>query len=105
MFDKLKPGQTIKCTIAKAPRNAAGRKTLERLMRLQPSVARGLRSSHRKRQQNLNVYNRGNRDWTSRKPCGKIVKVAAGQTWTMTFSANLAPDLASVAECIKVENA
>ncbi|MGD9689926.1 MAG: hypothetical protein AB7K52_09770 [Phycisphaerales bacterium] len=105
MLDQFKAGQSIKCTIAKAPRNAANRKTLERLMRLQPSVARGLRNAHRKRQQNLVVYNRGNRDWTKRESCGKIIKVAKGATWTMVYSVTLAPDLQSIADCIKVEKA
>ena len=66
-LDSFKSGQSIRCTLTKAPRNAGARKTLERLMRLQPSVVRGLRNSHRKRQQNLVVYNRGNRDWTKRE--------------------------------------
>jgi hypothetical protein len=101
----FKAGQSIRCTITKTPRNAGGRKTLERLMRLEPGVVRGLKNAHRKRQQNLVVYNRGNRDWTKRESCGKIVKVEKGAAWTMRYSASLAPDLASIAECVKVENA
>src|SRR2546425_12252079 len=38
MISTLKPGQTIRCTIAKAPRAAAKIDTIERLMRQEPSV-------------------------------------------------------------------
>lgn len=105
MIDTLKAGQNIRCTIVKNPRNAGNRKTLERLMRLQPEIKRGLRTAHRKRQQTLEVYNRGNRDWTKRVTCGKFVQPVSGQTWTMTFTQALAADLKSLETCIKVEKA
>ncbi len=105
MIESLKAGQSIRCTVVKNPRNAGNRKTLERLMRLQPLTKRGLRTAHHKRQQNLVVYNRGNRDWTKRESCGKFVLPVSGQSWTMVFTQSLAADLKSVAACIKVENA
>ncbi len=105
MIDTLKPGTTIRCTITKSPSNAGGRKTLERLMRLEPAIAKGLRRAHHKRQQNLEVYNRGNRDWTKRVPCGKFVQPIKGQAWSMKFTAPLAADLKSIESFIKVEKA
>ena len=40
MTANLKPGQTIRCTITKAPRARAARKTVERLMWRDPAVVK-----------------------------------------------------------------
>ena len=101
----FKPGQMIRCTVTKTPTNDGGRVTLERLMRMDPAVKRGLRKAHHKRQKNLNVYNRGNRDWTAREICGKIVRPVKGQTWSMKYTVDLADELASLARFVAVESA
>jgi len=101
----FKAGQFIRCTLTKLPRSENACITVERLMRLDPGVKRGLRKAHMKRQQNLNVYNRGNRDWTSRAKCGKLVRLEKGEAWTMCFDHSLQADLASVAACLKIEAA
>jgi len=97
------PGQTIKCTVTSAPKTDNRTQTIERLMRLDPASRRALKKAHRIRQQRLNVYNRGNRDWTSREICARIVRVEVGKTWTMRFDFNIAPDLAAVAQHLKIE--
>lgn len=104
-IESLKLGQDVKLAITKRPKNVAGVKTLERLMRMDPGTVRGLRLAHKRRQQGLVVYNRGNRDWTKRVTCGKFVQPVSGQTWTMTFTQALAADLKSLETCIKVEKA
>ncbi|MCG3122706.1 MAG: hypothetical protein GIKADHBN_01099 [Phycisphaerales bacterium] len=104
-FDSLKPGQTITCTITKAPRGEGRISTLERLMRRDPTNAKALRRGHKLRQQNLNVYNRGNRDWTSRVKCATVVRVAQGEAWTMTFTPDLVPDFRSVEGYVSVKPA
>lgn len=101
----LKPGQMIQCTLKAAPRNHGAVTTLERLMRLDPVVKRGLKRAHRKRIQTLNVYIRGNRDWTSRVKCGKLVRPEAGKSWTMRFDLSLAGDLRSVQDLLTVKPA
>lgn len=103
MFDSIKPGSTITCTITKAPRGAGRISTLERLMRRDPAAIKALRKGQKRRLQNLNVYNRGNRDWTSRVPCAKVVRVAEGESWSMTFTPDLVPDFNSVAEYVNVK--
>lgn len=103
MMDKFKPGQNIRVTVTKAPRTASKIDTLERLMRLEPDVKRGLRKAQKKRRQNMVVYNRGNRDWYKREECGKQVRVTEGASWTMPFSYQLAPDLESVSGYVTVE--
>lgn len=101
----FKPGQPIRCTITSQPRNAAATKTLVRLMRLDPSVVKGGRKGHRRRQQELNQYIRGNRLWTSRERCPQLVEVAKGQSWSMSYAPVLAADLASVASFIEIRPA
>lgn len=96
MLDTLKAGQDIQCTIVKAPRTDNRVQTIARLMRRDVAIKRGLRKAQRLRRQNMLVYNRGNRDWTSRKRVGKIVRVVAGETWTMPYTPDIAADLRSV---------
>jgi hypothetical protein len=105
MLEKLRPGQTVRCTVTRTPRRAAAIDTIERLMRLDPTHARGLRRAQRRRRQDLNVYVRGNREWTSRERCAKVVRVARGETWTLSYSFQVAPDLESVKPFVSVEPA
>ncbi len=105
MIESLKPGQNIKVTVASVPARIDGINTIERLMRRNPVVARGLKKAHKQRQQTLNVYIRGNRDWTSRVKCGKIARVVPGASWVMPFDLSISRDLASVATNLKIENA
>ncbi|MFN0132470.1 MAG: hypothetical protein ACKVW3_08080 [Phycisphaerales bacterium] len=105
MLDKLKPGQTIRCTITKLPRAEAGVDTIHGLMRQQPDVKRGLRKAQRRRRQNMVVYNRGNRDWYKREVCSKLIHPRQGVSWTMTYSLHVRPELASVEGFLKIEPA
>ena len=105
MIDRFKPGQMIRCTITKAPRTEARIDTIERLMRQEPEVRKNLRRAQRRRRQEMTVYNRGNRDWYSREKCAKIVNAAQGASWTMPFSVQLAPELASVEDYLSIEKA
>jgi hypothetical protein len=101
----FKPGQQIRVTITATPRTEAGVDTLERLMRLEPGVKRSLRRAQRRRRQDMVVYNRGNRDWYKREKCARIISAENGATWLMSYSHQLAPELASVARHVKVEAA
>jgi len=105
MLATFKPGQLIKCTIVKAPRARAAKKTVERLMWRDADTARGLRKSHHVRKRNTIIYNRGNRDWVKRQECARIVEVVRGGTWSMTFNHDLASDIASVKDYLKIEAA
>ena len=105
MIDTLKPGQKIRCTVLKLPKAAADCKTIERLMRRDPAVMRGLKNSHHKRARTTVTYNRGNRDWVQRQKVGKIVRLVKGNSWTCTFDFAIAPDFKAVAEFVKIENA
>ena len=101
----FKPGQQIRLTITATPRSERAEDTLKRLMFLEPGVRRGLKRAQRRRRQDMVVYNRGNRDWYKREKCARIVRAEKGGTWTMAYSHQLAPDLASVSGYVKVEPA
>jgi hypothetical protein len=105
MLDTLKPGQKITCTITKTPRGEARISTLERLMRRDPAANKALKKGHKRRQQNLNVYNRGNRDWTSRVKCATVVRAVKGEAWSMVFTVDLVPDFKSIANFIEIKAA
>jgi transposase InsO family protein len=105
MLDTLKPGQMIRCTIAKAPTAEAKVDTIERLMRMDPAVSRGLRKAHRRRQQDMVVYNRGNRDWYKREKCARIASCAKGEKWTMVFNFDIKRELNSVKNFVTIEAA
>ena len=96
MLDTLKPGQSITCTVKSLPRAIDARDTIARLMRRDPAAQKALRKGQRLRRQNMVIYNRGNRDWVKRARCSKIVQVAPGQSWSMTFTPDLARDFKAV---------
>lgn len=105
MIESFKPGQAIKCTVKSSPRALGSRKTIERLMRQNPEVKKGLRRAYGKRLANWQTKNRGNRDWVMRTTCGKIVRCVAGASWTMAFDLNLVPDFKSVEGYLAIEKA
>ncbi|MBX3359566.1 MAG: hypothetical protein KF745_14190 [Phycisphaeraceae bacterium] len=102
---QLKTGQSIRCTITKAPRVVDREQTLLRLMRKDPAISRGLRKAQRTRRQDMVIYNRGNRDWVKRATCGKIARVTKGAQWTMTYTPDLASDFAAVKDYMEVQPA
>lgn len=104
-LDSLKPGQSVRCTLTKMPRSAGGESTVARLMRNDASAKKALRRSQRSRAQNINRYNRGNRMWISRVRPGKVVRVAPGQDWVMTFTVDMLPDLRSVEQYLEIRPA
>jgi hypothetical protein len=104
-LESFKPGQKIACTITKLPVAAADNKTLTRLMRLDPANAKSLRRAQNLRRQRMVVYNRGNRDWISRESCAKVVHLAIGENWTMTYRLDLVNELKNLADYIAIKSA
>jgi hypothetical protein len=105
MLENIKPGSKIRCTLTSAPRTEAAEDTVRRLMWLDKDTQKGLRRAQRRRRQDMVVYNRGNRDWYQRETCARIAIPEQGATWTFTYSHQLAPDIASVAKHLKIEQA
>lgn len=101
----FEPGQNIRCTITAEPGVKDRSDTIARLMRRDPAINRSLRTGQKRRDQNMIIYNRGNRDWYKRAVCGKVAIVKAGNSWTMPYTPDLARDLASVAAFLTIERA
>lgn len=104
-IDSVKPGQTIRCTVAKEPKAQGPRITIERLMRRDPENKKALADAQAVRRRRKNVYVRGNRFWTSREKAAKVVRVTGGAAWQMPFTPDLAADLRSVEPYLKIETA
>jgi hypothetical protein len=101
---KFKAGQDLVCTVTKQPKSEAAVTTLERLMRLDAGNKRALRRAQHLRARRMVVYNRGNRDWTSREKPARVVRVEPGATFTLPFTVELGRELAAVGSYLKVQS-
>lgn len=99
----LKPGQTITCTVQSEPTSQSKRLTIQRLMRRDPETIRALRRGQRLRQVNAQFHQRGGRPWQVRERCGKVVHPRVGNSWTMTYTPDLEPDIESVRKHLSIE--
>lgn len=104
-IESLTAGQTITCTITQVPANEGGVDTIERLMRRDPTTKRGLARAQRLRRQRMHVYIRGNRRWHSREKAARIARCVEGATWSMPFTHDIGPDLASVEKYLTIKSA
>jgi hypothetical protein len=91
-------GSTVTLTVIKAPAREAQRKTIQRLMRMQPHIQSGLeRLSRRRRQKDNYKRQRAGRMWMVRSPMTRLTRVAPGESFTIFVSPQILPDLRSVA--------
>ena len=91
------PGREMTFTINKAPRREAERKTIHRLMNMQPDVQRGLKKLHTKRRLEDNVFGtRAGRPWVARVKTTKLTRVAPGNSFTLFVTPQIVNDLKSV---------
>lgn len=96
------PLKTATYRIAVMPRNASAVKTIQRLMRLQPQIQRGLTKLSKRRQRDLNdVHQRGGRMWTSRIKVTKLVTPQVGATFKVRVTPQIVPDITSVAKYLE----
>jgi len=102
MLDGISAGENITCTITAEPRSEAPHKTLMRLMRRDPVIKKSLRQAQERRRKRMHSYIRGGRMWYSRERVGKIARVEKGNSWTMPFTFDIAADLQSVSDYVKV---
>lgn len=106
MPDLIAPLETLTFTVTKRPRRPAQVKTLERLMKLQPEKTKSLRKLQRRRKLYDNIEGtRAGRKWINRVHATKVVKVEQGETFTLTLTPQVIPDLRSVEKFLKVEKA
>ncbi|MDG1361279.1 MAG: hypothetical protein P8J88_04120 [Phycisphaerales bacterium] len=102
----LAPSSTITFTITTLPKNERGRKTLNRLMKMQPEVQKGLSMLARRRRQKDNVRTkRAGRIWINRKKPTALTRVEIGESFTLRVTAQIIPDIKSVAAYLEMKAA
>lgn len=98
MADVIQPGNTVTFTVTRAPRRAPQRKTIQRLMRMEGRIQKGLRDlARRRRQKDNRPYIRAGVIWVDRAKATKLTRVAPGETFTLRLTPQIIPDIRSVA--------
>ncbi len=102
MPDLIAPLNTVTFTVTTVPQHSAQLKTIARLMNMQPEAQRSLRSLAKRRRLHDNIVGiRAGRRWTSRVRTTKVTRVETGETFTLTLTAQIIPDLRSVEKFLK----
>ena len=97
MPDVIAPQKTVTFTVTKVPKRLAQRKTIERLIKMQPDIQRGLRKRARRRRQHDNIATiRAGRKWIHRVRATRMARVEPGETFTLTLTPQIIPDVRSV---------
>ncbi len=102
MPDLIAPLKTVTFTVTKVPQRSAQLKTIARLMNMQPESQRSLRDLARRRRIHDNVVGiRAGRKWTNRVRTTKVNRVETGETFTLTLTPQIIPDVRSVEKFLK----
>lgn len=97
MADAIAPNQDVTFTISNPPRREAERKTIQRLMRMQPDVQNGLSKLARRRKLHDNRYvTRAGVDWVIRVTTTKLTRVEPGESFTIRVTPQIMNDIKSV---------
>lgn len=103
MFDSIKPGQTIRCTVVKHISPGPHEQTIARLMRFDPSIKRKLKAAQEFRRKNNPVQRWGGRLKVRAPKATKYTNVTINESWTMRYFPQVAPDFKAVQQYLKVE--
>ena len=98
---ELEPGQTVSVEITASPRTPAARKTLIRLFRRDPQIARYQRRQKRKRP-SWQTWRRGGRMWHHQMKSKPPIELTAGKTLSIRATVDVIRDLESVRRYVKV---
>ena len=102
----LTPSTTVTFTITSIPKNERGVKTLNRLMKMQPQIQKGLAMLARRRRQKDNIpTSRAGRIWINRKRPTQLTRVEIGESFTLRVSPHIIPDIMSVAAYLDMKAA
>ena len=106
MADVIAPQKTVTFTVTRVPPRSAQRKTIERLMKMQPDMQRELKMRARRRRQQDNIVDiRAGRKWIHRVRASRLARAEEGQTFTLTLTPQIIPDVKSVQQFLKAEKA
>ena len=97
MSETIAPSQQYTFTVQRVPEKQSHRKTLQRLMYMQPDIQRGLDHLARRRRQKDNITTiRAGCEWVIRKRTTKLVNLEPGATFTLRLTPQILPDVRSV---------
>lgn len=93
----------VTCTIRSIPERLAGRKTMQRLMQMDPAVRKTLRElQDRRRRVDNRTYIRAGVEWTDRAKAARPARVEVGNAFTIRVTPQIVADLNSVASHLDV---
>jgi predicted component of type VI protein secretion system len=98
----LTPGASITISVTKVPAEPRHRKTIERLMRLQPAVQRTLTRVAKARARKNPVNQRGGRMWVARIAATRCVKAAKGATFSLRVTPQIIPDVKAISRFVSI---
>lgn len=98
----LTAGTTVTISVKKVPQEPRHRKTIERLMRLQPAIQRTLTRVARQRGRDNPLNQRGGRMWTSRIPATRCVEAALGAKFKLRVTPQIIPDVKAIARFVEI---
>lgn len=104
-LESIKPGTHIDIKVVKRPTNAAGVKTLVRVLRKDREAMREDRRLRDARERNTRHEQRGGRQWAVRVPAQRPVQAEAGETGRVLASVDVIRDLQSVEKFVEVSPA
>lgn len=95
--DILAPSKSVTFTIDSVPATVKGKKTILRLMRMQPAIQRGLTRIAKRRSKFDNEWHqRGGRQWANRATPPKLAVVKAGESFTLRLTPQILADIRNV---------
>ena len=106
MSNVIAPGKTVTFTIARDPRRVQDCKTIQRLMRMQPEIQRGLQRLQHKRAKEVNAtYVRAGVEWTNRAKATRLTRPVRGETFTLRLTPQILPDVKAVERLLEAKPA
>ncbi len=98
----LTAGTTVTISVIKVPKEARHRKTIERLMRLQPAVQRTLTRVARERTRTTPWNQRGGRMWAARIAATRCVGAELGAKFQLKVTPKIIPDVLAIARFVSI---
>ncbi|MGP1345863.1 MAG: hypothetical protein ACTS3F_04240 [Phycisphaerales bacterium] len=103
MFENIKPGDQIRCTVIKHVNPGDHADTIARLMRQDPDIKRKLKGAQEHRRRTNPVQRWGGRLKTRAPKATRYANVNLNESWTMRYFPQIAPDFKSVERYLKIE--
>ena len=95
--DVIAPSKRVTFTIKRTPSRPADQKTIQRLMRMQRHIQKGLSRLSKRRRREDNYYSpRAGRLWMTRAKMTKLTRVEKGESFTLTITPQIMRDVAAV---------